>query len=110
MDWPTVTLLLGILGTVTVSIIKFVPQRTVHETTSGQRCATQVDLDKSVAAICAVIKECSTGTNVAVHEVHSYIQQRNHDVLNALSPINNNLLILVERTRGVGRRSRDDEE
>lgn len=98
MDWPNAVLLLGVLGTIMVAIIKFVPQKTVIETHRGEKCATKDDIRAILSAI---------------HEHQKYSEQRNHDILNGhgtivslLNDQDRNMVRLQERLR----RRRDDDD
>lgn len=84
MDWPIATVILGILGTITAAILKLVPQRTIVENGKGERCASKEDVRVVVQS---------------VQDLRTYTQQRSHDIINTLTPIAHDLVILVERTR-----------
>jgi hypothetical protein len=102
MDWPTASVVLGILGSVTVAILKLVPQRTVVENTHGEPCASRQDVNDF---------------RQSFNEHHKYMETRNHDVINAITgtgasletslrEISHDLVTLLERTR----RSRGNQE
>ncbi len=109
LDWPVAAVLLGVLGTVVVAIIKLVPQRMVVENSRGEKCASSEDVQKVAQAI---------------HDHQKYSEQRNHDILNAFSTVQSNILnavmptqnsishdlvILVERSRN-NRASHDQDD
>lgn len=94
MEWPTVVLILGILGTITTAIIKYVPQKRVHVNERGDRCATKQDLES---------------LHATMRDHDRYTKERNHDLLNAISQIHANTITLMERTRLQRGRQNDDD-
>jgi hypothetical protein len=91
MSWEIAAVLLGVLGTIAVAIIRFVPQRTVVKAANGERCATKDDIVE--------LKQ-------AVRDHDRYTKERNHDILNAfgtvsatLQLINRDIAILMDRSQ-----------
>ncbi len=84
MDWPTVTLILAILGTIVVAIIKFVPQRTVVQNTDGHKCASEQSVNELA---------------LQIEKLVEYLHLRFHDVINGVSPVTG----LVNQTSDVSK-------
>lgn len=104
MDWPTAAVVLGILGTVAVAIIKYVPQRTIVENAKGEPCATKEDVR-------------AVGQQLSEHA--RYMGTRNHDIIKAigescaaievkLEPMAHDLIVVMERTRRFRGANEDD--
>ena len=129
MDWPVATVILGVLGTLTAAILKM-PQRRVVENMKGEPCASKQDVKDLKDVILMRASKDDLRTVVQnQHEHQKYTETRNHDILNALdrvqgtiilevkegntsqlsilSPINSNVVRLLERTRN--RNVKDDD-
>jgi hypothetical protein len=96
-NWEVAAVLLGILGTITVAIIRLVPQKTIIHAASGDKCATKDDIE---------------ALEMKLRDHDRYTKERNHDLLNAhalinasLQSISQNLAVVMDR----GRRNNHDD-
>lgn len=98
MEWPTATIILGIIGTIATAIIKLAPQKVRIEDLQGHKCATKEDI--------VALTKLIDSNNV---KQEAYLHTRFHDLINSISPIALNLEILKDRIgRNLNRDSRDD--